>query len=161
MTATANANAALNAIGQKNWTTSQLNFQKAFTNQQYIESEGSWGIHNWDYARTVILKAMDEAKAVTSQTVVTIKASATSVKVNTTVKFSGRVYTAATGKVTIQKKKGSGSWANWKTVNLSAGAYSGASLKMTSKGTYYFRTKFAATTTQIGGTSVQVKVVVK
>ena len=51
---------------EQNWTTSQLNFQKAFTNQQYIESEGSWGIHNWDYARTVILKAMDEAKAVTS-----------------------------------------------------------------------------------------------
>ena len=77
-----NANAALNAIGSANWTRASSRFQKAFTNQQYIESEGSWGIHNWDYARTVILKALDQAQSVTPVSVVTIKASATSVKVN-------------------------------------------------------------------------------
>jgi hypothetical protein len=27
-------------------------------------SEGSWGIHNWEYARTVILKALEQAKSV-------------------------------------------------------------------------------------------------
>jgi len=27
-------------------------------------SEGSWGIHNWDYARTVILKALEQARSV-------------------------------------------------------------------------------------------------
>ena len=157
----ANANSALNAIGQSKWTASQLNFQKAFTNQQYIESEGSWGIHNWEYARTIILKAQDEAKAVSTVKVVTLKASATSVKKNATVKFTGQINTSATGSVTIQKKTGSGSWKNWKTVSLNAtGAYS-ASLKMTSKGTFYFRTKFAASATQVGGTSAQVKVVVK
>ena len=85
-----NANSALNAIGKANWSSSQLAFQKAFTNQQYIESEGSWGIHNWDYARTVILKALDQAQSVTSVSVVTIKASATSVKVNKSVKHHGQ-----------------------------------------------------------------------
>jgi len=159
-TKVANANSALNDIGQSKWTANDLNFQKAFTNQQYIESEGSWGIHNWDYARTVILKAQSEATAVASQAVVTISASKTSVKKNTTVKYSGKVRTSATGKVTIQKKKGSGSWKKWKTVNLSKGSYS-ASLKMTSKGTFYFRSKFAASATQVGGTSSSVKVVVK
>jgi hypothetical protein len=160
VSATSNANTALNAIGQSKWTTSQLNFQKAFTNQQYIESEGSWGIHNWDYARTVILKAQDEAKAVTSQAVVTLKASKTSVKKKTTVKFTGNVRTSATGKVTIQKKTGHGSWKKWKTVTLKTGSYS-VSLKMTSKGTFSFRSKFAASATQKGGTSSSVKVVVK
>jgi len=157
----ANANEALNAIGQSKWSASQLAFQKAFTNQQYIESEGSMGIHNWDYARTVILKAMEQAKSVASVKVVTIKVNDASAKVNQTVKFTGKVNTSATGTVTIQMKKGSGSSANWKTgVKLNAGSYS-ASRKMTSKGTFYFRTKFAASDTQIGGTSAQVKVVVK
>ena len=35
----------------------------------------------------------------------------------------GQVNTSATGNVTIQKKKGSGSWANWKTVKLSRRLY--------------------------------------
>ena len=159
-----NANATLNdkqAAGAS-WNDSQLNFQKAFTNQQYIESEGSWGIHNWDYARTVILKALDQAKAVTPGTVVTIKTSASSIKVNAKVTISGVVNTATTGKVTIQRKKGSGSWSTWKSPSLTSyGKYSSGAVKMTSKGTFYFRTKFAATDTQVGGTSAQVKVVVK
>ena len=55
---------ALNELGEDAWNTSQLAFQSAFTNRSYIESEGSWGIHNWDYARTVILKALDQARSV-------------------------------------------------------------------------------------------------
>ena len=58
------ANTAINKKAMKKWTKGQMAFQKAFTNQQYIESEGSWGIHNWDYARTVILKALEQAKSV-------------------------------------------------------------------------------------------------
>ena len=61
---TAAANTAINKKAMKKWTKGQMAFQKAFTNQQYIESEGSWGIHNWDYARTVILKALEQAKSV-------------------------------------------------------------------------------------------------
>ncbi|MCX6372611.1 MAG: ammonia-forming cytochrome c nitrite reductase subunit c552 [Actinobacteria bacterium] len=58
------ANTAINKKPMKKWTKGQMAFQKAFTNQQYIESEGSWGIHNWDYARTVILKALEQARSV-------------------------------------------------------------------------------------------------
>lgn len=61
---TAAANTAINKIPMKKWTNGQMNFQKAFTNQTYIGSEGSWGIHNWQYARDVILTALDQANAV-------------------------------------------------------------------------------------------------
>ena len=45
-------------------------------------------------------------------------------------------------------------------MSLTAGGYS-ASFKTGTAATYYFRAKFAATATQVGGTSAQVKVVVK
>jgi len=61
---TAAANTAINKKPMRKWTKGQMAFQKAFTNQKYIESEGSWGIHNWDYARTVILTALSEARSV-------------------------------------------------------------------------------------------------
>jgi len=159
----ANANEALNAIKEAGgtWKSSQLNFQKAFTNQYYIESEGSWGIHNWDYARTVILRAKDEALAVTSTSVITLKASATSVKRNKSVKFSGSVRTSTKGKVTLKVKKSGSSWKTAKTVSLKgAGSYS-VSIKMTRKGTFYYKAVFPASATQLGGSSGQVKVKVK
>ena len=61
---TAAANTAINKIKPSKWTKGQMAFQKSFTNQSYIVSEGSWGIHNWDYARTVILKALEQARSV-------------------------------------------------------------------------------------------------
>ena len=61
---TAAANAAISKIKPAKWSKGQRTFQKSFTNQSYIVSEGSWGIHNWDYARTVILKALEQAKSV-------------------------------------------------------------------------------------------------
>jgi hypothetical protein len=61
---TAAANAALNKIKPTKWSKGQRTFQKSFTNQSYVVSEGSWGIHNWDYARTVILKALEQARSV-------------------------------------------------------------------------------------------------
>ena len=159
----ANANAALNALqaGGYKWNASQLNFQKGFTNQQYIESEGSWGIHNWDYARTIILKSQDEAKAVTTITVVTIKSSASSIKVNKSVTISGTVAVTNTGKVTIQKKKGSGSWAKATTATIGKNGKFSAKIKLTSTGTFYFHVKLAGTATYKAATSAQVKVVVK
>ena len=60
----AKANTAINKIKPSKWTRGQRAFQKSFTNQSYIVSEGSWGIHNWDYARTVILKALEQARSV-------------------------------------------------------------------------------------------------
>ena len=61
---TAAANAAINKIPKKKWSKGQLSFQKAYTNQSFVVTEGSWGIHNWDYARTVILTALSQAKSV-------------------------------------------------------------------------------------------------
>ena len=61
---TAAANTALNKVKPRKWSKGQRTFQKSFTNQSYIVSEGSWGIHNWDYARTVILKALEQAGSV-------------------------------------------------------------------------------------------------
>lgn len=61
---TAAANTAINKIKPSKWSKGQKAFQKSFTNQSYIVAEGSWGIHNWDYARTVILKALEQAKSV-------------------------------------------------------------------------------------------------
>ena len=63
----ATANAAINKKPMKTWTKNQMSFQKSFTNQSYVVSEGSWGIHNWDYARTVVLTALGQAKAVTGR----------------------------------------------------------------------------------------------
>ncbi len=61
---TAAANTAINKKPVKKWTKNQMRFQKAFTNQSYVVAEGSWGIHNWDYARTVILTALSQARSV-------------------------------------------------------------------------------------------------
>lgn len=61
---TAAANRAINKIKPSKWSKSRKAFQRSFTNQTYIVSEGSWGIHNWDYARTVILKALTQARSV-------------------------------------------------------------------------------------------------
>ena len=160
----ANANEILNAkkdAGGK-WNASQLNFQKAFTNQQFVESEGSWGIHNWEYARSIILKAKEQANAVATVRVVTIRSSARAVRLNARVTISGQVNTATAGKVTIQRKRGSGSWANWKTVNVTSwGKYSSGAVRMTARGTFRFRARFVANDSQVGGTSTQVRVVVR
>jgi hypothetical protein len=61
---TAAANTAINKKPMNKWSKNQMRFQKAFTNQSYVVAEGSWGIHNWDYARTVILTALSQAKSV-------------------------------------------------------------------------------------------------
>jgi len=58
------ARTAINKKAEAEWNASELAFMSAYTNRSYIESEGSWGIHNWDYARTVILKAQEQAKSV-------------------------------------------------------------------------------------------------
>jgi hypothetical protein len=60
---TAAANTAINKKPMKTWSKGQMSFQKAFTNQSYVVAEGSWGVHNWDYARTVILTALSQANS--------------------------------------------------------------------------------------------------
>ncbi len=76
---------------------------------------------------------------------VTLKLSKTTVKVDQKVKFSGSVKNSmsspATGKVTIQRKEASGgSWSAWRTVKLNTKGNYSLTVKMTRKGTWYFRT---------------------
>ena len=160
-----NANDTLNAIAQAGgaWNASQTDFQKAFTNQSYVVSEGSWGIHNWDYARTIILKAMDQAAAVTApSSIITIRASATTVNRNASVIFSGRVSTATSGTVTIQVRTGSsGAWRRATTRALTASGNYSVSIRMTTTGTFSYRATFPASATQRGGTSSTVTVRVR
>lgn len=61
--AVAAANAALNREPASKWTAKERAFQRAFTNLSFVESEGSLGIHNWTYARVVVLTALKQAEA--------------------------------------------------------------------------------------------------
>jgi hypothetical protein len=63
-TTIAGAVAGINKKAQDQWNDSELAFMSAFTNRTFIETEGSWGIHNWEYARAIILKAIEQAKSV-------------------------------------------------------------------------------------------------
>jgi Cytochrome c552/Cytochrome c554 and c-prime len=142
---TAAANTAINKIKPSKWSKGQKAFQKSFTNQTYIVGEGSWGIHNWDYARTVVLTALAEAQSVKTAPkpwVITFKLSKARVAVDHKVKFSGTVKTSAmapgTGLVTIQKKV-SGHWKAWRTAKLNSKGGFAKTVKMTKKGTFYFR----------------------
>jgi hypothetical protein len=92
----------------------------------------------------------------------TIKASALSILVNHTVKLTGKVTPANVGAtVKLQYRKGTSG--AWKTVNLTLGATSNyvKSIKLTSKGAWYFRTTYAGTTTVAASKSATIKVVVK
>ena len=140
-------------LATNQWTTAQRAFLTAFTNNEFVESEGSFGLHNWDYSREIVNKAMQQAQ--TAVTGVVVKApwkvklslNKTSVKAGNSVTFSGSVKTAkgVTGAGTVKiKKRISGVWQVWKSVKLkSDGTYS-LKVKMTCKGTFYFRALHAA-----------------
>ena len=126
-------------------TTDQTTFLKAFTNVGYVASEGSFGIHNWDYSRAIVNTALVEAQSVKAAPKpwrITFKLSKARVSVNHKVKFSGTVKTSAmapgTGRVTIQKKV-SGHWKAWRTAKLNSKGGFAKTVKMTKKGTFYFR----------------------
>jgi hypothetical protein len=154
-------NGVLNTKGSSVWTTAELTWQKAYTDWTYVGAEGSWGIHNYQYDSLVIDAALTFANQVdkTPQTV-TFKLSKKSVKKNTKVTFSGTVSPATAGTVQIQKKK-NGVFSNWKAAKLgSSGKYS-LKVKMTKKGTFYYRAYFPADPSYSGGTTGQIKLVVK
>jgi hypothetical protein len=142
------AQEALVAIAEADRTFEQTNFLKAFTNVGYVESEGSLGIHNWDYSRMIVNTALAEAKAASvsptpRKWVVTLKASKKSIRVNQKVKIRGLVLDgwglAGKGTLTIQRKLGKGAWKKWSTVKLQTGGKYGKTLKMTRKGTWKIR----------------------
>jgi hypothetical protein len=169
----ADAQAARDALADtpsNTWTTTVRAFLSSFTNVEFVESEGSFGLHNWDYSREIVNTAMMQAKIAESGVLVklpykpTLSLSKSSVKAGAKVKFSGKVTTArgvaAAGKVKIMKRVG-GVWKVWKNAKLnSSGKYS-LTVKMTKKGTFYFRAGMPADSLNLTGYSSKKKLVVK
>ncbi len=130
-------------------TTAETSFLKAFTNVGYVESEGSFGLHNWDYSRQIVNTALFEARSVEAQPApapwsVTFKVSKKSVKKGATVSFTSTVAPAdaiAFGHATITIQRNQKNvWNSWKRVVLRAdGSLSNYKVKMTKKGTYKLR----------------------
>ena len=139
---------ALVAIPSNEWTTAQRAFLSAFTNVEFVESEGSFGIHNWDYSRAIVNTAMSQAKIAESGVLVklpwsvTYKQSKSKVRSGTKVTFSGTVKTAkgvpAAGKVRILKRVG-GVWKVWKSKTLTASGSYKLTVRMQAKGKFYMR----------------------
>ncbi len=113
---------ALMAKPSNTWTTAERAFLSGFTNVEFVESEGSFGLHNWDYSREIVNTAMMQAKiaqtgvVVRTPWVVTLKMSRNSVNAGATVKFTGTVKTskgvAGAGTVKIMRRI-SGTWQVW------------------------------------------------
>jgi hypothetical protein len=111
---------------------------------------------------TTHLMSADIAVAVAKETSkTTIAKSASTIKVNKSVKITGKVTPAAAGQtVRLKYRKGSNAW---KTVTLTldaASAYA-KSIKLTSKGTWSFQTFYDGTTTVAASKTGIIKVTVK
>ena len=161
------AHTALVTIPAARRTTDQTTFLKAFTNVGYVESEGSFGIHNWDYSRAIVNTALVEAQSVKTAPKpwrITFKISKARVAVNHKVKFSGTVKTSAmapgAGVVTIQKKV-KGHWKAWRTAKLKSTGGFAKTVKMTKKGTFYFRAFMPAHGSNLKKASKSHRLVVK
>lgn len=141
------ANTAINAKPAASWTARELAFQKAFTNQSFVESEGSWGIHNWQYASAVILKARDQARSIQAQAAapwtITFKASKTAVRRYQRVRLRGTVKTASgvagSGVITIQKRWAGGHWSTWRKVRLNSSGSFSRLVRLNRHGSIYWR----------------------
>jgi hypothetical protein len=164
------AHTALVAVPAAEWTTAERAFLSSFTNNEFVESEGSFGLHNWDYSREIVNAAIMQAKIAESGVivrtpwVVTLKMSKSNVRAGTTVKFTGTVKTskgvAGAGTVRIMRRV-SGKWQVWLKDRLnSSGKYS-LTVKMTKKGKFYFRALMPADSLNKAANSGQRKLTVK
>ena len=173
-TATMVARNALVAKPANTWTTAERAFLSGFTNVEFVASEGSWGLHNWDYSREIVNVAMMQAKV--AQTAVAVKLpwkvtlalSKTSVTAGTSVTFSGTVKTAkgvaAAGTAEIWRRPAGvgNTWKLWRSVTLNASGQYSTKTNVSTKGTSYWRTTMPADTTNLAGTSTpNIKLVVK
>ncbi len=164
------AHTALVAIPSNQWTTAQRAFLSSFTNNEFVESEGSFGLHNWDYSREIVNVAMSQAKiaqtgvVVKLPWVVSLSLSKSSVKAGTNVTFSGTVTTAkgvaGAGTAKIMKLV-SGVWKVWQNATLNASGKYSITKKMTTKGTFYFRTLMPENSLNKANNSGKHKLVVK
>jgi hypothetical protein len=164
------AHTELVALPAAKRTTAQTAFLMSFTNVEFVESEGSFGLHNWDYSRAIVNKAMEQAGIALSGVAIrlpykpTLSLSKSKVKAGAKVKFSGQVKTAkgvaAAGKVKIMKRVG-GVWKVWKSTKLNASGKYSLRVKMTKKGKFYFRTLMPADSLNKAGYSGSRKLVVR
>ena len=161
-TATMVARNALVAVPSAQWTTAQRAFLSGFTNVEFVQSEGSFGLHNWDYSREIVNTAMMQAKiaktgvAVRLPWKITLKLSKSTVKAGNSVKFSGTVKTskgvAGAGKVRIMKRV-NGAWRTWRSTRLNATGNYSLTAKLTTKGTFWFRAAMLSNSNNLGANS--------
>lgn len=147
------AHEALVAIPESKWTGSQRSFLSAFTNVEFVESEGSFGLHNWAYSVQIVNRAHQQAQAVIAPAprprIISIRASRSSVtKGRTTVVFLGAAQDgwgfAASGKLTLQRRMAGKSWRNWKTLKLASnGTYRASQRLNFARGKWQFRARMA------------------
>jgi len=144
------ARTALVAIPEADRTFGQTNFLKAYTNVGFVESEGSFGLHNWDYSRAIVNTALNQAKAAEANPpqprkwVVSFRVSRNTITKGQKVFFRGAVLDGwgftGKGKVTLQRRMGGQSWRNWKTQTLASnGTYDIQQNLNFAKGKWFFR----------------------
>jgi hypothetical protein len=161
----ADASAARDALADKpenTWTTTVRAFLSAFTNVEFVESEGSFGLHNWDYSREIVNVAMMQAKIAQSGVivrtpwVVTLKMSKANVRAGTKVKFTGTVKTkqgvAGAGTVKIMRRW-SGNWQVWLKGRLNSSGKFSITQKLTRTGTFRIRAFMPASSTNLSAYS--------
>ena len=145
---TQTARDALVAIPEAQWTDTKRLFLSAFTNVEFVESEGSFGLHNWDYSREIVntahVQALTVADATPRKWVVSLRVSRDSIKKGQKVFFRGVVQTGwgftGKGKVTLQRRMNGQSWRNWKKQTLStSGTYDIQQRLNFKKGKWFFR----------------------
>jgi nitrate/TMAO reductase-like tetraheme cytochrome c subunit len=141
---------ALVAIPEAQWTSTERLFLSAFTNVEFVESEGSFGLHNWDYSREIVntahVQALTVADATARTWVVSLRVSKDSIKKGQKIFFRGVVQTgwgfAGKGKVTLQRRMNGQQWRNWKTQTLKTnGTYDIQKRLNFKKGKWFFRTR--------------------
>ena len=121
---------ALVAIPEADRTFGQTMFLKAYTNVGFVESEGSFGLHNWDYSRAIVNTALNQAKAAEANPpeprkwVVSLRVSKSTINKGQKVFFRGAVLDGwgftGKGKITLQRRMSGQSWRNWKTQTLAS-----------------------------------------
>ena len=156
------AQAALIAVPQNQWTTAQRAFLSGFTNVEFVETEGSYGLHNWSYSSAIANTALMQAKIaqtgviVRTPWVVTLKMSKSNVNAGTTVKFTGHVQTSkgvnGAGQVRIMRRI-SGTWQVWLRGTLNSSGNYSISQKLTRKGTFRIRAFMPANTSNLSAYS--------
>lgn len=143
------AHTALVAIPESDWTASQRLFLSSLTNVEFVESEGSFGLHNWAYSVQIVNTAMNQARAVAApeprRWIISLRVSKKVINKGQKIFFRGAIQTGwattASGKMTLQRRMAGQSWRNWKSQTLAAnGTYKIVQRLNFNKGKWYFRT---------------------